>query len=673
MASTFSRKDLHMSRSDRYTPAAANEARAFIEECLGEQLVEGNLLDALKDGVALCRLVNLAVPGTLRFKAKAQMPFVQMENISLFIEACKNHPFNLQSHDIFLTIDLYESKDPAQVLQCLGAFSRALHRIDPVRFPNQIGARSRTSPQVASTPALKSPIYQGRNSSAIGDASSNKIFDSKYISINSNPNSKTNNLRYGGDASPKNYTGIPMPSETNISDKKSSERTLSPPWNIVQYGYTGGASQANLGVTFGGRRQITSVGPNIPIVSDREKRQKENAIEIESFRVKTEKFENQRQEQVAIEEEVARNIEDLRWVEEAKEISQNRTRDIKDENRIYIQNESGLRQDEQYKTNPILLKRQSCNNISCTQLKAQYSSKSLADDFCTSKTENPESNRVKELEHELELAREREREYERARSARVLRQSSKNTDQGPSGHSSPQYLTQSLLNRSHAVSRKKSEELRQFKDLKNFKKQSIASKSTSDLKSYNSPIVGYGNSRNSPRPLPEIVSSTRNLKQQTGSRPLPDPIKYATVSCKSFSKNEFSGNNKNINQQPKTSAICITSMKPTSGTACSLSDECQEKSQTPVKVGSWPAKSLLDREMEMERKRQQEWEESQRELKGKVQNFGNGVVGIGGGIGGRWDISQWAGYTGGDSQNKGMQGIGSGRRQIVGPRPEPII
>ena len=54
------------------------------------------------------RLVNLAVPNTLRFKAKAVMPFVQMENISLFLDACKSAPFNLQSHDTFLTVDLFE-------------------------------------------------------------------------------------------------------------------------------------------------------------------------------------------------------------------------------------------------------------------------------------------------------------------------------------------------------------------------------------------------------------------------------------------------------------------------------------------------------------------------------------------------------------------------------------
>lgn len=42
-------------RMDRYTPKAANEARAWIEETLGERLPGGDLLESLKDGTALCR------------------------------------------------------------------------------------------------------------------------------------------------------------------------------------------------------------------------------------------------------------------------------------------------------------------------------------------------------------------------------------------------------------------------------------------------------------------------------------------------------------------------------------------------------------------------------------------------------------------------------------------
>lgn len=48
-------KDLRKLRLDKYTPAAANEARQWIEEVLGERLPSSDLLEGLKDGVALCK------------------------------------------------------------------------------------------------------------------------------------------------------------------------------------------------------------------------------------------------------------------------------------------------------------------------------------------------------------------------------------------------------------------------------------------------------------------------------------------------------------------------------------------------------------------------------------------------------------------------------------------
>lgn len=48
-------KDLRSMRLGKYTPQAANEVRTWIEESLGERLAAGDLLDALKDGSALCK------------------------------------------------------------------------------------------------------------------------------------------------------------------------------------------------------------------------------------------------------------------------------------------------------------------------------------------------------------------------------------------------------------------------------------------------------------------------------------------------------------------------------------------------------------------------------------------------------------------------------------------
>lgn len=50
-------KDLRNMRLSRYTPQAAAEVRTWVEEILHEKLPGNDLLDALKDGVALCKLV----------------------------------------------------------------------------------------------------------------------------------------------------------------------------------------------------------------------------------------------------------------------------------------------------------------------------------------------------------------------------------------------------------------------------------------------------------------------------------------------------------------------------------------------------------------------------------------------------------------------------------------
>ena len=54
-------KDLRNMRLGKYTPQIADEIREWIEEVLGEQLKAGDLLEALKDGIALCKYSYLLV------------------------------------------------------------------------------------------------------------------------------------------------------------------------------------------------------------------------------------------------------------------------------------------------------------------------------------------------------------------------------------------------------------------------------------------------------------------------------------------------------------------------------------------------------------------------------------------------------------------------------------
>jgi transgelin len=169
------------------------------------------------------------------------------------------------------------------------------------------------------------------------------------------------------------------------------------------------------------------------------------------------------------------------------------------------------------------------------------------------------------------------------------------------------------------------------------------------------------------------------MKNNTGpsSRPLPDPAKYASSSNppQNFSQSQNRTDRYlSSNPAPQQAKPTTTYSNEIGGFDSTAERDAEDRrrlaSQQKTKAGGWASKSLLEREMEMERQRQQEWEESQKEIKNKVPTAG-GVDGIGGGIGGKWDVNQWTGYTGGDGQNRGTQGIGSGRRQIVGPRPPP--
>src|ERR1700730_15018066 len=78
-------RDISQRLQDKYDPGMADEAREWIEMCLDEGLPDEDLMDTLKDGTVLCRLLNVVTPGSTKYKV-SKMPFVQ--GSSLF--ACAN-------------------------------------------------------------------------------------------------------------------------------------------------------------------------------------------------------------------------------------------------------------------------------------------------------------------------------------------------------------------------------------------------------------------------------------------------------------------------------------------------------------------------------------------------------------------------------------------------------
>lgn len=181
------------------------------------------------------RLANLALPPPgIKFK-KSNMPFIQMENISHFLRACESPPLNLPAHDRFLTVDLYEAKDPTQVLQCITAFSRVSNQQFPHKFPTAIGPPKRAG--------AMSPAHTGPSNGAGGFGGFSRA---RGMSTASNSTAMPSRDRAlspaltGGSASSRATDGGTRSPGTGAKlsswSKKSDEGITAPAWNIHQYG-----------------------------------------------------------------------------------------------------------------------------------------------------------------------------------------------------------------------------------------------------------------------------------------------------------------------------------------------------------------------------------------------------------------------------------------------------
>jgi len=73
----------------------------------------------LKDGVALCQLINALEPGLIKRVNTMKAPFKQRENVEMFLKGCE--AYGLKSQDLFQVNDLYEHKNLYMVVDCLFA------------------------------------------------------------------------------------------------------------------------------------------------------------------------------------------------------------------------------------------------------------------------------------------------------------------------------------------------------------------------------------------------------------------------------------------------------------------------------------------------------------------------------------------------------------------------
>ena len=105
----------------KYDMAKEAEVREWMGGLLGSP-IEGDFMEVLKDGTVLCKLANAIKPGIVKKINKMKMPFMQMENIGFFLAAV--YVLGVDASESFMTVDLYEAKNPGAVLLCLDSLKR---------------------------------------------------------------------------------------------------------------------------------------------------------------------------------------------------------------------------------------------------------------------------------------------------------------------------------------------------------------------------------------------------------------------------------------------------------------------------------------------------------------------------------------------------------------------
>jgi len=88
--------------------------------CSHEEIVE-----ALRSGVLLCKMMNAIEPGTIKKIDTRNIPLVFVENINNYLKACWN--LGIPNSELFVCSDLFQSKAISNVVQNVWAFIRFAH------------------------------------------------------------------------------------------------------------------------------------------------------------------------------------------------------------------------------------------------------------------------------------------------------------------------------------------------------------------------------------------------------------------------------------------------------------------------------------------------------------------------------------------------------------------
>lgn len=583
------------------------------------------------------RLANLVLPPPgIKYKSSS-MPFVQRENISHFLRACEMPPLNMHAHDRFLTVDLYDNKDPAQVIQCIGAFSRAANAVNRSRFPDVIGPKKATPATPARGHATSASIE-----SLGGYGRSRGFSGASQASDNRTARALSPALTGGSNSSRATDAGSRQPAVSSWS-KRGDETATAPAWNIHQYGYMGGASQGNQGISFGARRQITSPSVQVPNLAEKEKRRKEQEAEVERTRREQEDSRRQQDDRDRVDEE-------QRWEEESRRARQKQKDDLDAQRRQWEEEERTWKEEEEKRRRE---EEQAAAALPTTPGGVGLRGQRLSEHKSSpGSPDTPENSRIQELERQLEEARERERQYqiERAQRKRPI-PPPKPTD-GPTPRE-PQPVRPSGIVAAQAPTNEAPTEDERDSLKQEWNKQQAEPSTAEALPTapITRPPPPAGSAQlvdASPTPLrpgspehtpseierdsPTILTSngltstpSTSIPQANSTnaqpRPLPDDRPYVAYSRQNpasppqqtattpHGSRFLTSNPSPVFKRPTSTFANEVSMSSTAEQAGE--DRRRVDSQQATKAGGWASKSLMEREMERERQRQKEWEEAQ--------------------------------------------------------------
>ncbi|GMR33850.1 hypothetical protein PMAYCL1PPCAC_04045, partial [Pristionchus mayeri] len=107
--------------------------KAFVE---GVSMME--FCSAIRNGVILCRLVDVLLPGVIEGVLKPSSQFSCLKNITHFVDACKMH-FSMRDEDVFEPIEMYNLINFVKVLNVLSmmSYSEIALRHGLVPFPRR--------------------------------------------------------------------------------------------------------------------------------------------------------------------------------------------------------------------------------------------------------------------------------------------------------------------------------------------------------------------------------------------------------------------------------------------------------------------------------------------------------------------------------------------------------